>query len=111
MKKQFKTICLCLFLMMTCQSAFAGSPWSEEVGYGDKVRAKVVYGMANFWGGWISLFYEPIEAAQTHKNILAGVGKGLVNCVVLTIGGLGHLVTAPMPFIDIPLPHNGVDLS
>ena len=102
-------LALAFFFFST--SVFAKSPWAEEVTYGDKVRGKIVYGMANFFGGWIALYYEPLQARQDHKNIFAGIGKGLVNAVVLTVGGLAHLVTAPMTFIDIPLPNNGVELS
>ena len=111
MKKGLKIFSLCLLLMIFSQSAFAKSPWTEEVGYGDKVRGKIVYGMANFWGGWIALYYEPLQAHEDHKNVFAGLGRGLVYAVTFTLGGIAHFVTAPLTFFDIPLPHNGVELS
>lgn len=111
MKKSSKILQTIILLLLFSSQAFAASPWTQEVGYGDRVSGKVVYGMANLWGGWISLFYEPINAHHQNQNIALGVGKGVAYGVVETLGGLAHLLTAPITVLDIPLPHNGVELS
>ena len=111
MKNGVKILWIFLFFLSFSSNIFAASPWTEEVGYGDRVTGKIVFGMANFWGGWISLYYEPVNAHQQNQNVVLGIGKGLAYGVIDTFGGLAHLLTAPVTVLDIPLPHNGVELS
>ena len=111
MKNGWKIFWISLFLLFFSHTAFAASPWTQEVGYGDRVAGKVVFGMANFWGGWISLYYEPINAHEQNQNLALGIGKGFAFGFVDTFGGLAHLITAPITVLDIPLPHNGVEIS
>ena len=100
-----------VFTMLLAPMAFAASPWAAEKTYGDKVTAKLQFGLTNTLLGLSELVTTPIQYSKDKKNIWAGVGQGLVNGVVDTIGGALHLITFPIPQIDLPLPNNGVDLS
>lgn len=110
MLKGMKKLVLVGIFLILSSSALAGSTWTQEVGYGDRMRGKFLFGFANFNGGWLSLIQEPVESVQNHKNIFVGVGKGLAFSVLNTVGGLAHFLTFPVTVVDIPLPRNGVDL-
>ncbi len=86
-------------------SAFAASDWASGASYGDKAIGKLKFGLTNVLLGWTELFTEPYESKS-----IDGVGSGLVNAIGDTIGGALHLVTFPLPMIDIPLPEGGTDL-
>jgi hypothetical protein len=105
-----KILLISIVLIQLCSVCFAASPWTEETTYLSKVRGKMLYGVANFFGGWISLFNEPQMYAEDRKNIFLGIGRGIYKAVVITAGGVVHFVTAPLTFLDIPLPDNGVDM-
>lgn len=87
-----------------------GSSWAQEVGYGNQAKAKFVYGAKNVLFGWTELFTQPYEDAQNGENVFIGIGKGLWNGVGQTIGGALHLVTFPIPAIDVPLPEGGTQV-
>jgi len=96
--------------MLLAPVAFAASPWTEEKTYGDKVSGKLVFGLQNTLLGWIQIFAVPNTYSNEGKNVWAGVGQGLVEATVDTLGGALQLVTFPIP-VDLPLPNNGVDLG
>ena len=85
----------------------AGSSWAQETGYVNQAKGKLVYGVKNVLLGWTELFTQPYEDAQNGENVLLGIGKGVWNAVGQTIGGALHLVTFPIPAIDVPLPEGG----
>ncbi len=107
MKKAI-VLMLCVFTLMP-SLAFAGSPWTEKTTYGDKMTGKLDFGLRNLLGGWTELITEPKAAYDSNGNILYGVGRGVYNSIMYTLGGAVHLVTFPVP-IDVPLPENGVSL-
>ena len=96
--------------MLLAPMAFAASPWTEQKTYGDKVSGKLVFGLQNTLLGWIQLFAVPKKYHNEGKNVWSGIGQGMMEAVVDTIGGALQLITFPIP-ADIPLPNNGVDLS
>ena len=96
--------------MLLAPMAFAASPWTEEKSYGDRVAGKLQFGLTNTVLGWIQLFAVPNQYANEGKNVWAGIGQGLVEATLDTVGGAIHLVTFPIP-ADLPLPNNGVDIS
>lgn len=82
------------------------SPWRSEVTYGDQAKSKLGFGAKNLLLGWTELFTEPVE----QKSAL-GIGQGLGNAVMDTVGGFLHLVTFPFTSVDVPLPENGVNFA
>ncbi len=96
--------------MLLAPMAFAASPWTAEKAYGDRVTGKLVFGLQNTLLGWIQLFAVPNQYANSGKNVWSGIGQGVVEAVVDTVGGAIQLVTFPIP-ADLPLPNNGVDLG
>ena len=87
-----------------------GSPWAQETGYANQVKGKLVYGVKNVLLGWTELFSQPYSDAQNGENVLVGIGKGVWNAVGQTIGGALHVVTFPIPAIDVPLPEGGTQV-
>jgi hypothetical protein len=96
--------------MLLAPLAFAASPWTEEKTYGDRVSGKLVFALQNTLLGWIQLFAVPNQYANEGKNVWSGIGQGVVEAVVDTVGGALQLITFPIP-ADLPLPNNGVDLG
>ena len=96
--------------MLLAPVAFAASPWTTEPTYAKKTTGKLMFGLQNTLLGWIQIFAVPNTYANEGKNAWAGVGQGLVEGVVDTVGGAVHLLTFPIP-VDLPLPNNGVDLG
>ena len=96
--------------MLLAPMAFAASPWTEEKTYGDKMVGKLGFGLTNTILGWTKIFTVPNDYSTEGKNVWAGVGQGLIDAAVVTVGGAVQLVTFPIA-ADIPLPGNGVDLS
>ena len=88
----------------------AGSPWTQEEGWGNQARGKFVYGFKNVLLGWTDLFSEPYEAINSGGNFFLGLGEGLWNGVGQTVGGALHLVTFPITGIDLPLPEGGTQV-
>ncbi len=102
---------LVVAILLACGSAFAASPWTEGVTYKDKVLGKLDFAVKNTLGGWTELFNRPIKYHKDGKNVSEGVLVGIGNAVVYTLGGALHLVTFPIPQIDVPLPNNGVSFE
>ncbi len=99
-----------LALLAAPMSASAASPWADQSTYGDKAVGKLKYGLTNTLLGWTSLFRTPVEEVQAGSNVFVGIGKGLWNGVGQTLGGVVHLVTFPIPAVDVPLPEGGTDI-
>lgn len=91
-------------------AASAASPWADGATYSEKAVGKLKYGLTNTLLGWTSLFRTPAAEVQAGSNVVVGIGKGVWNAVGQTVGGALHLVTFPIPMIDVPLPEGGTDL-
>jgi hypothetical protein len=89
---------------------YTASPWTSEVGYTNRLVGKVGFGVKNLLLGWTELFTEPKEAMDEGGNFFVGLGKGLLNGVLDTVGGAVHLVTFPITALDAPLPEGGTQL-
>ncbi len=87
---------------------YTASPWTNEMGYANRLKGKLVFGAKNLLLGWTELFTEPMEANQQGGNVLTGIGMGLKNTLFDTLGGVVHLVTFPVTSLDAPLPQGGV---
>ena len=90
--------------------ASAASSWASGATYGDQAVGKLKFGARNVLAGWTELFREPVRAGKAGENVLVGIGRGVWYAVGQEIGGALHLVTFPIPQIDIPLPKGGTDL-
>ena len=99
---------LILMLMVISSFAHAGSSWAEEKTYKDKVVSKLQFALTNVMLGWTEIIAEPERALDEKKNFFTAMGRGFVYFAVDTLGGVAHLVTFPIPQVDIPLPNNGV---
>ena len=110
MGKRLSVVVLGVALLAVPMTASAASPWASEATYGAQAGAKLKYGVRNTLLGWTSLFREPVQAHQAGENVLVGLGRGVWNGVGQTVGGALHLVTFPIPQIDVPLPEGGTDL-
>ncbi|HOW88340.1 MAG TPA: hypothetical protein PKV84_06775 [Candidatus Omnitrophota bacterium] len=108
--KKILSLAVVLSMLLAPMAFATPSAWTEEKNYGDRVSGKLQFGLANTLLGWIDLFAEPNKFANEGKNVWSGVGKGMVDSVVNTVGGAIHLVTFPVP-ADLPLPDGGVDLG
>ncbi|MDP3920636.1 MAG: hypothetical protein Q8R76_07515 [Candidatus Omnitrophota bacterium] len=109
MKKAILMLVLAAMVLTPINAFAAASPWTQEATYSAKATAKLAYGFKNAVLGWTELFSVPEAYAAEDKNVLAGIGKGLCNSVVYTVGGLIHTATFLLP-IDLPLPQGGVQL-
>src|SRR3989338_2420212 len=110
MGKRIGLALLCAALLGAPMTASAASSWADGATYGDKSVAKLKYGLTNTLLGWTSLFRTPMQASQSGENVLVGIGRGVWNAVGQTVGGIVHLVTFPIPQLDIPLPEGGTDV-
>ncbi len=111
MKKAALTLLLCICAVspawaQTANDSPTPSPWTNNATYGEQARGKFFFGAKNLFLGWTELVTEPVE----QRNIL-GVGQGLGNAVMDTVGGFLHLVTSPVTSIDVPLPESGTNLG
>ena len=89
---------------------YTASPWTQEMGWGQRATGKLGFGVKNLLLGWTELFTEPKEAMDAGSNVFVGIGKGLKNAVEDELGGAVHLVTFPVTCLDAPLPQGGVAL-
>ena len=108
MKKTMFVMVLALIAALAPAMAFAASPWTQKADYSGKVTAKFQYGFRNTLLGWTKLFSDPEEAGKQKTCVAKGIVKGLVDTVLVTVGGALHLVTFLVPQIDVPIPGNGV---
>lgn len=90
--------------------AWAASPWTEKLTYTERAAGKLQFGVTNTLLGWTDLIVEPNRAMTEKRNVWAGFGKGLVDGIVNTVGGVFHLGTFFIP-VDFPLPEDGVKLG
>ena len=110
MGKRIGLLVLCVALLAGPVTASAASSWASGATYGEQATGKLKYGLTNLLLGWTELFREPKRASAAGENVFAGIGRGVWNAVGQTVGGVAHLVTFPIPAIDIPLPRGGTDL-
>ena len=107
--KKFLILVLTLAILAGPQAAFAASPWAQG-SYADQIKGKFSFGFKNTFLGWTKIFSTPGEYQKDGKCALLGVGEGIMNAVLITGGGALHLITFPLPQIDIPLPGNGISV-
>ncbi|MDD5216521.1 MAG: hypothetical protein PHN49_05890 [Candidatus Omnitrophica bacterium] len=106
------TVVLVIFAIVLAPAlSFAASPWTEEDTYGKQIGSKLQFGLVNTLLGWTEIINEPNRALNEKTDSLTGLGKGVSNALVDTVGGVLHLVTFPIPQLDIPLPNNGVNIG
>ena len=104
-----KMACLLVLAILWMPAAgFAASPWADGATYGDRAMGKLKFGLKNLLLGWTDLFKEPHRYDMEHKNVMLGIGKGLVDTLANEVGGALHTVTFFIPQLDVPLPENGV---
>ncbi len=110
MRNRLGVMVLGLALLAGPVSVMAASPWADEATYSAKAAGKLKYGLTNTLLGWTSIIRPPVSASQSGENVLVGIGHGLWDAVGQTVGGVLHLVTFPVPQIDVPLPKGGTDI-
>ena len=110
MGKRLTVVAFSIALLAGPMIASAASSWASGATYSDKAVGKLTFGLRNVLAGWTELFREPVEASKAGENVLVGIGRGAWNAVGQTVGGALHVVTFPIPQIDIPLPEGGTDL-
>ena len=106
--RKLTSLFIVLVLLLVPTLGYAASPWMDKTTYQDKVMGKLDFGFKNLLLGWTELFSEPHQYHMDKKNVFEGIGKGLLNGTLDTLGGALHLLTAPIQQIDVPLPDNGV---
>lgn len=89
---------------------YTASPWTSEVGWATRAKAKLGFGLKNAVLGWTEVFTEPKKALDAGDNFFVGLGKGLKNGVEDTLGGAVHTLTFPLTELDAPLPGGGTQL-
>ena len=89
---------------------YTPSPWTSEVGWANRAKGKLAFGVKNTLLGWTELFLEPKKAIDSGDNFFVGLGMGLKNGVEDTLGGIVHLVTFALTELDAPLPEGGTSL-
>lgn len=89
---------------------YTASPWTAEMGYGNRAGSKLLFGVKNLLLGWTELFTEPKEAIDAGENFFVGLGMGLKNGLFQELGGAVHLVTFPITSLDAPLPEGGTQV-
>ena len=111
MKKMLAVAVLVVAAVFLSQTvAFAASPWMDETTYTSKAGAKLGFGLKNVVLGWTELLTKPVDYHAEGRNVFEGIGAGLANTAVYTVGGAFHAVTFFVP-VDLPLPNNGVQLK
>jgi len=95
---------------LSLTSDYTPSPWTKEVGYGNRAGSKLLFGVKNLLLGWTEIFTEPKEALDSGENFFVGLGKGLKNGVEQELGGVVHIVSFPITNLDAPLPEGGTKL-
>lgn len=87
------------------------SPWAEKSTYSEKAVGKLEFGIKNFFAGWTEIIAEPIEAHREDRNVIKGVGEGLWNGLLDTVGGVLHIATFPITGLDVHLPEGGATIG
>lgn len=111
MKTSMKWIALAVVALLVAPSmGFAASPWKEKGGsYSDMAKNKLDFGLKNLLAGWTELISEPASGRDV-VSVTKGLGRGIYNTVVYTVGGALHTATFPITALDVPLPDNGLQL-
>lgn len=86
----------------------SGAAMAED-SYGDRVRAKLDYGLKNLLGGWTEIITEPLQAKENGECMFTGLGNGIMNAVSYTLGGALHTATFIVPDIDVDIKDGGID--
>ena len=89
---------------------YTASAWTSEVGWSNRALSKLGFGLKNGLLGWTELIREPKRAIDEGDNFFMGLGMGVKNAVLITLGGVVHAVTFPLTELDAPLPKGGTDL-
>ena len=89
---------------------YTPSPWTREMGWGNRAGGKLAFGVKNLLLGWTDLFVEPKEAMDAGENVFKGIGIGLKDGIENELGGIVHLITFPITSLDAPLPEGGTQL-
>jgi len=110
MGKRMGLVVVGIALLAAPITAAAQSPWANEVSYADQACGKLKYGLKNALLGWTSIIRDPIKANENGENFFVGLGRGVINGVGQTVGGVLHAVTFPITQIDVPLPAGGTDV-
>ena len=108
--KKTLTLLLLAAVFLSPALGFAESPWTEKATYNSQIAGKLQFGLQNALLGWLDLFIEPTLSARHCKdsgNVVAGIGKGMIDAVYNTAGGVFQAATFPL-IADVPLPDNGV---
>ncbi len=95
---------------LSLTSDYTASPWTKEVGYGNRAGSKLIFGLKNALVGWTEIFREPKAAMDRGDNFFVGLGKGLKNGIVEELGGVVHIASFPITCLDVPLPGGGTNL-
>lgn len=109
MKKTFALLLLAA-VFLSPSLVFAESPWTEKPTYNSQIAGKLQFGVKNMLLGWLDLFIEPVRSAnhcEDSGNLATGIGKGVMDAIYNTVGGLAQAATFPL-IADFPLPENGV---
>ena len=89
---------------------YTASPWTNEMGYANRAKGKLVFGLKNLLLGWTAIGSEAVEYKNNGKNVFQGIAVGFGEALVYTVGGALHVATFPIP-LDVPLPENGVHIG
>ena len=112
--RKIAIVVLVLFaLSIVPNVGWAASPWTSKSTYSEKMVGKLGFGLKNVLLGWTELFKAPVrhyQDADKNKfgNGLLGLGEGVYNTLLYTVGGAIHLVTFPITAVDIPIVNDGV---
>ena len=89
---------------------YTPSAWTQETGYKEQMAHKFLFGGKNTLLGWMELYNEPRESIQAKQGFFRGMGRGLVNMLGDTVGGVLHVATFPITALDVPLPEGGTNI-
>ena len=88
------------------------SPWNKETTNEAKTLAKFKFGLKNLFFGWTEIFNEPREAYKNKEgngSIVKATARGIFYAGADTALGVLHVITSPLPGVDLSLPEGGVD--
>lgn len=97
-----------MVIALPCMAFAESSPWTDKPTYNEKAVGKLTFGLKNLTLGWTELIRRPMEAPKNVKGVFGGLGEGIINTVVYTVGGALHTVTFPITSLDVPIRHGGV---
>lgn len=89
---------------------YTPSVWTQEMGYAEQMKHKFIFGGKNTLLGWMELYNEPRESIQAKQGFFRGMGRGIVNTLGDTVGGVLHFATFPITALDVPLPEGGTNI-